>query len=120
MTEFVHDLTVGLLIALVFYPLLGILALRFRIENGAIKVINFGIISYEVRHIVINQIREIKLVPTWKIFPLIFIPILCFGCRWWNKNVILIRMNTGLLKLTLLTPADPEGFFEKVKEEFKQ
>jgi hypothetical protein len=111
MTEFVHDLTVGLLIALVFYPLLGILALRFRIENGAIKVINFGIISYEVRHIVINQIREIKLVPTWKIFPLIFIPILCFGCRWWN---------TGLLKLTLLTPADPEGFFEKVKEEFKQ
>ena len=72
MTEFVHDLTVGLLIALVFYPLLGILALRFRIENGAIKVINFGIISYEVRHIVINQIREIKLVPTWKIFPLIF------------------------------------------------
>ena len=120
MTELIPYLAFVLMVAVVFYPLSGILTLRFRVEHGAIKVINIGIINYEWRHIVINEIKEIKLIPTWKILPLVFIPLLSFGGRWWNKNVIFIRMNTGLLKLTLLTPEDPEGFFEKVKKEINQ
>ena len=120
MIEFARDLFFVLMITLIFLPLIGILFIRFRIENKSITIINFGIISYAVKLIAINEIAEIKLIPTWKILHLLFIPYLSFGFRWWNNNAILIRTHTGLLRLTFLAPADPEAFLKKIQKEINR
>ena len=110
------------ILSIVIFGLIGFSLFRtfetkFLIENKSIRIFRVTFLKYETKHIYFNEIKEIKLIPTWKVLPFIFIPYICYGARWWNNETIFIRVKKGIVKIILLSPPNSSDFLAKVRLE---
>lgn len=94
---------------------LGNWVVTYKFSDDGINLIYgtlFG--NLEVGCLRFNLIASAKVVPTWKVFPLLLIPMVSFGLRWWEKHAVIVRMKSGGFRWILLTPKDIDSFLDTV------
>jgi hypothetical protein len=124
MTLNMNDFLLPLLILSICLPLASLLGnwvVTYRFSEVGISLIYrtvFG--KLEVGYLRFNLIASAKVVQTWKVFPLLFVPVLSFGLRWWQKQAVIVRMKSGGFRWVLLTPKDIDYFLRTIRAKMPQ
>ena len=99
---------------------IGSLRFRYEFDDYGIKIIDRGFFKFELAYLRFNLMSRITVLPTWKVFPLIFIPWLSFGFRWWQADAVILRMKAGAIRWLILTPENIDSFIEAIREKLPQ
>jgi hypothetical protein len=90
-------------------------------EAGIIVKVLFALFfKVELVRLKFILIKEISIIPSWKVIPLMFIPFVGFGLKWWHKEIILIKLKSGPIRLAILTPDNPREFVSSMKDKLIQ
>lgn len=89
-------------------------------ENGIRLVFRTFFGNLELGHLRFILVEKVKVAPTWKVFPLLFIPLLSFGLRWWQKETVIVEMKAGGYRWVLLTPEDIDSLLDTIRANMPQ
>jgi len=116
--ELQNAIVLGIFVFVVLPLFLGYLySLRFifqyRVEGDSIRIKLFGLIT--IRRILLNDIKEIEIVPCWSFPSLPFTYAEMWPSWVFTKTGVLVRKRTGLSRVLILTPENPLEFIATVK-----
>ncbi len=106
--------------ALWFLGAIQSIRLRYEFDEYGIRIIDRGFFKIEVAYLRFNLMSRITILPTWKVFPVMFIPWLSFGWRWWQSEAVILRMKAGTFRWLILTPENIESFIETISGRLPQ
>jgi hypothetical protein len=104
-----------MLLVVFFLFLWSSIIYTYKIDDGGIHIkTRFNI--WEIKYLRFNLIKEISIVPSWKVLPLIFIPFLAFGSTFGQNEWVIVKNKTGIIRWSILTPKNPRQFIETIRE----
>ena len=115
------EIVAALLVCIPLTTALGSWVVTYKLSDNGIRLVYrtvFG--TLEMGRLKFILIENTKVVPTWKVFPLLFVPLLSFGPRWWQKEAVAIKMKSGGFRWVLLTPENIDSLLDIIRANMPQ
>ncbi len=94
---------------------------QYELDEAGIHIKpRFSLIRFEIAYLRFNLVKTISVMPSWKLMPLLFIPVITFATSFAQKEWIVLRYKAGAFRIVILTPKQPRQFVEAIRDKLPQ